>query len=69
MNCDVSASGPGAATGTNALHVASGVAVLPVRTPIATPVPAGAVAAHAMLCQSTGVVASKTRDTNVPTPA
>ena len=39
-------SGPGAATGTKALQVASGVGVLPVRTLIATLVPAGVVAVH-----------------------
>src|ERR1700736_597031 len=57
---------PGAACGTKPVQLASGVAVGPVRTPIASVVPAGALAVHWIVCQATGVKASKTRETNVP---
>src|SRR5262245_19960721 len=68
MNCEFIDSGPPAPTGVNAVQVASGVGVLPVRTLIATLVPAGVLAFHWMLCQSTGLLASNTRDRNVPLP-
>src|SRR3954454_25156748 len=68
MNCDLSASGPGTVTGAKALHAASEVGVLPVRTLIETLTPAG-VAINWMLCQSTGADASKMREVNVPPAA
>src|SRR5262249_11790358 len=69
MNRAVSAIGPPDDIGAKLLQVASGVAVLPPRTLIATLVPAGVVAFHWMLCQATGAPASKIRDWNVPAPA
>src|SRR5262245_10575827 len=69
MNCECAVNGPLEAIGAKAVHVVSGVGVLPVRMLIATLVPAGVAAFHWMLCQSTGLPASKTRDMNVPLPA
>src|SRR5262249_14824716 len=66
MNCECAVSGPGVVIGANAVHVPSGVGALPVRTLIATLVPAGVAAVHWILFQSTGLPASKTRDRNVP---
>src|SRR5258705_7053153 len=57
---------PGAVSGVNALHEASGVAVLPVRTAIASVVPAGVTPVQSVVAQSTGASASNTRDMNEP---
>jgi hypothetical protein len=59
-------SAPGDNTGTNPLHVLSGVAVSPVRTPSASVVPAGTSAVQLMLSQLTPLEASNTRERNAP---
>src|SRR4051812_30681500 len=56
----------GCAIGANALQLASGSSVSPWRAEKATLVPAAVSAFHDSPPQSTGCVASKTRDTNVP---
>src|SRR3954465_2683252 len=69
MNCEFIVIGPPDDIGTKLLQVASGSAVLPPRSATATLVPAGVVAFHWMLFQSTGVSASKMREKKVPVDA
>src|SRR5262249_41181866 len=65
----VAGNAPGAATSTKSLQLASGVGVLPVRTLIATVVPAGVKLVHWIVAHETGVCAFCTRDRNVPAAA
>src|SRR5204863_5491701 len=60
---------PGAAIGTKAVQLLSGVVVLPVRMLIATLVPAGVTLFQVRVLHVTDYIASKTRDWNVPVAA
>src|SRR5262245_19206873 len=69
MKRDVSVIGPPEVIGVKSVHDASGAAVLPPRTAMATLVPGGVVACHWIEFHATALAASKTRDRNVPVGA